>query len=307
MRATSKSLSRDLVISSIMSMGLSTCGQVMQTGDSSTTEVAQASTQPTTTGSTEVGVQFTGAVISAFSVTVDGASYGDMEQFYTAEQGRLAKKISDAGYAGATNVRFDAQLGFLDLWHNMSVFIVADGNQGYMASGNIDSNGAFAIKLPDDAVGDSYNVRANKRIRVNFNYESTSKTFCYNFSAVQQSVSLAARAKPILLNKFESTLTAYDCPVDAPVSSLKIPNAPSANVSAIYPGMSKSEVSVTLGVEGLTITDASNWCYTPSTNDTICDVPYKNTCRCLLHFDTKGVLTTQTNILPARLKDGSWK
>lgn len=278
------------------------CGQIQE-------QSKAKSAEPTPTPSVAADpntLSFRGSVVSAFDVTVDGASYGDMEQFYTAEQARLPKKLSDAGYATATNVRFDAELGFLDLWHSMAVFILGEGQNGYMASGQVDNAGSFVIKLPDDASGDSFRVRANKRIRVKFQVDGAAKTFCYNFSAVQQKVNLSERSKPIILNTFESSLTAYDCPADASPSSLQIP-ASGASAALIAPGMTKSQVSVALGVDGLTILDTANWCYNMTPNDTVCDVQYKDSkCRCSVQFDSKGLLISQSNILGSHLKNGTW-
>lgn len=293
-----------------LSVTVSACGK-MPLADSSTESSPGDNKGEIPQGETGSGVAFTGSVVSAFEVVVDGAPYRDMEDFYTAEAGRLAKKISDAGYAGASNVRFDAELGFLDLWRQMTVFVIAEGTEGYMSNGLVSNNGSFSVSLPEDAAGDSYKVRANKRIKVLFTYENMAKTFCYNFSAVQQNVSLAARAKPILLSRFESSLTAYDCPESTEASELQVPKfktSSQASSETIQPGMSKAQVSVALGVSGLTILDANNWCYSPESNDAICEVAYQNTsCRCSLLFDSKGLLSQQSNISPERLKDGAWK
>lgn len=281
------------------------CGQIQNNENPSKESTPETSSSPE---SEKSGLSFRGAVVSAFEVTVDGQSYGDMEQFYTAELSKLATKVKEAGYSSATNVRFDAELGFLDLWRSMNVFLLAEGDQGYMSSGVVDSSGTFTIALPDDASEDSYQVRANKRIKVKFLSDGATKTFCYNFSAVQQKVSFAARSKPILLKTFESSLTAYDCPADAAVSSLQIPAvAASTEDSKISKSMTKAQVSVALGVDGLSILDTANWCYTPAGPDTVCDIAYTNvTCRCSLQFDESGQLKAHSNVNPKRLNQNSW-
>jgi hypothetical protein len=286
----------------VVSLGSFSCGMSPEGLNQS----SASSTVPYQDSADTDGLFFRGAVVSAFEVVVDGVRYKDMEQFYTAEQGRLSKKFLDAGYPSASHVRFEAELGFLDLWRHMNVFVLAEGNTGYMASGRVESNGSFAIKLPLDAVGDSYRVRANKRIKVKFQTAEVLHTFCYNFSAVQQSVDFESISKPIVLNSFESSLTTYDCPAEEAVSSLKIPPSSSnAELGKIAVGMTKSQVSTVLGVSGLTILDATTWCYAPAQTDNVCAISYQNTtCRCSLVFDAQGLFKSQTNLSPSRLSSG---
>jgi hypothetical protein len=163
-----------------------------------------------------------GSVNSAFALTVDGQDYDDIESYFTAESARLPSKVKDAGYEGYT-VRFDAAIGFNDLTQGMTVYIAGKEKRGYQTKTLIAKNDTFAAKLPAEAAGDVYQIKANKRIGIILTKGSEIKKFCYNFAAVDLEVPYEMVDDPIILSNFKSSLTTYECQQDAGSDSLKVP------------------------------------------------------------------------------------
>lgn len=163
-----------------------------------------------------------GSVNSAFALTVDGKDYSDIEEYFTAESGNLQDKVSDAGYKGY-KVRFDAAIGFNDLTQGMTVYIAAKEKRGYQTKTLIAKNDTFAAKLPKEASGDVYQIKANKRISLILTKGNEIKKFCYNFAAVDLEVPYEAVDSPIILSSFKTSLTTYECQQDAGSDSLKVP------------------------------------------------------------------------------------
>lgn len=156
-------------------------------------------------------ITFTGYVGGVFAVTVDGTGYADMEDFYTKELAALPAKVAAAGYAGDYEIQFDADIGYGDLWENMNIYIAPQNLRGYQGQSRIGRDGKFSITLPGDATDDLYQVKATKKIKVKIDGEGISETLCYNFSAVEQSVAIDDIEKPIILNEFVTSMTAYNC------------------------------------------------------------------------------------------------
>lgn len=156
-------------------------------------------------------ISFKGYIGGVFEVKVDGETYADMEDFYTKELQALPKKIEESGLKGNYRIKFDAQIGYSDLWRNMNVYMAPNSDRGYQGQARVRRDGGFTINFPADAEDDTYRVRATKRISVLVSGEGVTKRFCYNFSAEEQSVSVDSREKPIILREFKTNLTSYAC------------------------------------------------------------------------------------------------
>ena len=200
-----------------------------------------------------------GSVQAAFPITVNEESFNDTEDFFTQESARLPEKVKAAGYGGYST-RFDAQIGFQDLYVGMSVFISATEKRGYQGRTVITRNGTFAISLPADAAGDTYKIRAIKRANVLLTKGNEVRKFCYNFSAVDMDVPYGDKDKPIILESFKTTLTTYECVADPGTESLEIPaNADNPTVIAQNDTTKAPEIKsdyrskITPGVETRTI------------------------------------------------------
>lgn len=163
-----------------------------------------------------------GSITSAFVVNVDGHEYGDMEEYFTAENALLPAMVKDAGYDGF-EARFDAAIGFRDLSVGMTVYVQPQANRGYANKTVVAQNETFAVVLPAEAAGDVYQVRAVKRIAVVLTKGQEIKKFCYNFSAIDLEVPYAEKDKPIVLDNFKSSLTTYECVQEPGAQSLEIP------------------------------------------------------------------------------------
>lgn len=169
-------------------------------------------------------VTFTGSVVSAFAITVDGVRYEDSEDFYTQEVMRLPAKVAAAGYSG-WDATFDAVLGFNDLAHDMMVYIAPTEKRGYSGQASVGTDAKFLVELPSDATDSSYNVRAVKRVNVLLSKDGATKRFCYNFSAVDKNVPFNEKDKPIVLDTFVSKMTLYACESQQ-TGGIVIPSAP---------------------------------------------------------------------------------
>lgn len=187
------------------------------------TPASQTSAVSTDDSSQDSGpIEFSGYVLNAFEVSVDGAQYVDLEDFYTKELERLPAKAAEAGFDASYSMTLEAEIGFKDLWLNMDVYVSPVAKHGYQGSSRVNEEGKFAVSLPGDAVDETYRVRANKRIRVLATRGDETKWFCYNFSAMEKSVPFSDGGKPIILSEFTTSITAYDC-VESKSSGLEIP------------------------------------------------------------------------------------
>lgn len=182
-----------------------------------------------------------GSVSPAFELTVNGESYSDIEDYFTKESARLPDKVTDAGYEGY-KVRFDAAIGYSDLTNGMTVFISGKEKRGFQTKTLIAKNDTFAAKLPVEAAGDTYQIKASKRISVILTKGTEVKKFCYNFAAVDLEVPYEMIDRPIILSNFKSTLTSYECKQDAGSDSLRVPET--SNAPAEYTSVPKTTAKI---------------------------------------------------------------
>lgn len=197
-----------------------------------------------------------GSVNSAFSLTVDGQEYGDIEEYFTAESYRLDKKVAAAGYEGYT-ARFDAAIGFNDLTQGMTVYIAGKDKRGYQTKTLIAKNDTFAAKLPKEAAGDTYQIRANKRISVILTKGSENKKFCYNFAAIDLEVPYEEIDSPVILSSFKSTLTSYECKQDEGSESIKLPANSDKPIDYSAPTQKTTKVKIYDNLRNLIAPDLS--------------------------------------------------
>ncbi|MCX6111180.1 MAG: hypothetical protein NTZ90_16415 [Proteobacteria bacterium] len=271
-----------------------------QSGDSPFNGIKTTSTTDSGTGGTAAAstgpINFTGFVLNAFGVTVDGQPYGDLEAYYTAEVTKLPELAKAAGYDSSYTVRFDANIGFADLWTDMVVYIAPTSDTGYQGTSRVDNAGKFSVGLPAGASASTFQVRANKRIGVVISKTNESHNLCYNFSAENLSVPLTADSKPIILKSFTSSLTAYDCAAES-AGGLSIPaNAPAPKLQLLSKGMSQDAVLNILGRANLTIQANNTWCWNPPTGSDLCAINMVSSCQCSVTFDAKHLASEQQNI-----------
>lgn len=167
-------------------------------------------------------VVFSGSVSSAFDVHVDGLPYADIEEFYTATERTLPARVRQAGYDETWHVRLDAAIGFSDLWQDMIVYVSPAGDSGYQGQTRVDGQGTFSLTIPARGLGQTYRVRANKRINLLLTRGEERQRICYNFSAVERSVSLTETSLPVVLDSFQSQITSYDCAAQG-VEGIEVP------------------------------------------------------------------------------------
>lgn len=151
-----------------------------------------------------------GAVTPAFELTVDGESYRDSEDFYTAELERLPSKIEAAGIdLTGLEVRFAAKVGLTDLPKGMTVHAIAQGIQGTAGMASVRSDGTFAIPLPKTKEPLTVQVRATKRISIELvRGQKVEKKFCYTLSAQKSGLKAT---EFLVLSDFQTSLTKYEC------------------------------------------------------------------------------------------------
>lgn len=193
----------------------------------------QPAAAPTSPAATVLNLPFDlkGSVTSAFQVIVDGIKYDDMEAYYTSVISTLDQKVQQLGYVGYS-AKFDAQLGYADLATGMTVYVTPSTDRGYQGKTTVKSDGTFDITLPPDG-GDTYQIKATKRLSLTLTKAQDVKKFCFNFSGVNLSVPYSDKDKPIVLNAFQSTITAYECQVDPTLEGgLPIPAAPVVTTTA---------------------------------------------------------------------------
>lgn len=180
-----------------------------------TTDAAdqKCGTEPATP--VDTSIEFKGAISGAFMVTVDGQAYNDIEGYYTWLISSLPAQIASLGYAGLTPY-LNAQLGFKDLTEGMDVFIAPVSGKGYAGKSMVNFNDQFSFELAATAEGQDYQLRAVKRITLSLKDQDgiEQKRFCFNFSAVDTNVTIAADDLPVVLSDFKSGVTAYDCNIE---------------------------------------------------------------------------------------------
>ncbi len=285
------------------------CGETAEEKDGKSEEKAETS-QATFGGPSAVGnqVTFDGYVLNAFEVTVDDQPYKDLEDFYTQEIARLPAKVKTAGYDDSYTAEFDAGIGFQDLWTDMKVYVSADGKEGYQGSAAVDQDGQFSIEFPTDGNDSAYRVRANKRISVLISNGEKTDRLCYNFSAIERSVLLSDKSKPIILDSFSTSLTAYDCSQADEGGGMKIPDQMVGATSALLlrKGMTKAQVVDLFGKNDLHV-NGDAWCWSPRAEpNPICAIDYASSCNCWVGFDDEGLVDSQSNIRADRLDLSTW-
>ncbi|MBC7531836.1 MAG: hypothetical protein H7318_09675 [Oligoflexus sp.] len=294
-------MQKSTILVLVLSLSFYSCGD--NKDDKSNDQPAPATTE-STVAAEATKASLRGFVANAFEVTVDGEAFPDLEAFYTAEILRLPAKVKAAGYDDVKSVRFDAQIGFQDLFRGMDVYALATGKTGYQGTSQIASDGSFSLSFPEHSA--TYRIRANKRIRVILQRASSTLNICYNFSATEKSAPLDG--EPLILSDFSTSLTAYECPATTTTKQLEIPVNSETALIKIIPGMTKSEVLESLGSEGLFI-ETTRWCWrtvSVQTKHANCDRTNGLTCQCSVSFDAEGKLDSQSNISVSKMDILSW-
>lgn len=241
-------------------------------------------------------ITFSGYVQVAFEVTVDGERYSDMEAFFLIENERIIKLAADAGYPNAV---LDARIGYQDLYEDMTVYLSATSERGYLGTDHVASDGEFAVSLPSDAESEEYKVKATKRIAVKLD---DTTAHCYNFQASETSVKLEAKEKPIILDTFESKLTSYQCSNISEDTGITVPKPiESVPPSKLKLGMTKSEVTSVLGLDGM-FRQGSQWCYRLVANCVVYQLETEP-CICSVTFDEDGKVADFDNIKSSLLDE----
>ena len=146
--------------------------------------------------------------ISPIDIDVDGQSYSDGEDFYTAELSRLEGVVAKE-YPGF-GMDFEAAVGLRDLKRGMSVYLVSQ-NDGFSGESKVDGSGKFSFYIPNEYADDTYTLRAYKRIGLRLNPpEGSGKTptyWCYNMYAER----VGTVGKSVVLREFTTKVTRYQC------------------------------------------------------------------------------------------------
>lgn len=217
---------------SFCALFMNSCYMQVDSNDDSRAEDTQRSSDTTPVSTTPASmnlgkklVDVSGYVVSAFEVQVDGTDYLDLEDFYTKELDRLPNRMKEAGYDESYTFELEAQIGFEDLWRDMTVYILSAGKAGYQAKTFVNDQGGFKTFLPVSEEDRSYKIRANKRISIRATKAGETKLFCYNFSAKEKDATFTSLANPTILDSFTTTITAYECMNDD-ASGLVVPERP---------------------------------------------------------------------------------
>ena len=202
--------------------------------------------------------------VSPINISVNGKSYRDSEDFYTQEVKRLKAEV--AKNYPQHSLFFDADVGLRDFKQNLLVLLVATSETGVASESVVDGKGKFAFNLPSDIdKQQTYTIRASKRIGLRLVKDQEVISWCYNLFA-QNDVTLDS--KSIILRKFETVITSYQCEEDN-TSSIEVPenpikyvpeafeNADHYNGYGPYP-KSKSVPVVTPAVDGQDVINTLN-------------------------------------------------
>jgi len=149
-----------------------------------------------------------GYIESAFTIRVNGISYNDSEQAYTAELAHLLSEASRAGYGGY-RLEYEAQMGLGDLSSNTLVFVQAEGGTGFSGRTKVGFDSQFLIEVPE-GVGSKFDIKTVKRVSVIFTSADGEHQikWCYNLFGIANGVTTA---NLITIDTFVTELTAYDC------------------------------------------------------------------------------------------------
>ena len=282
------------------------CGSI-DTSSSSSTNSIPDDTEDLDNNSdeqSETTILFEGFVSNAFEATIDEIQYEDLEDFNTHEMDKLPEKINEAGFSDSYEVKFDAEIGFKDLWNSMIVYITPVTNRGYQSSSFVGHNGNFSLLLPKKSLDNEYKVRANKRIVIILSNEQETLRLCYNFSATDKAVMSSDKEKPVILSEFTTKITKYGCERSTN-SSMFIPATKIENLDEdekentfkMNPGNSKITLLETLGKDYLLIESNTKWCwYSDNINESdMCAINYASACQCSIEFDEDNLLYKTTN------------
>ena len=250
-------------------------------------------------------ITFKGYIQNAFKIEVNNKEYSDVEEYFTNQIDDLTELIEKAGYVGYKH-EFIAEIGLEDLWNNMDVYISPKEQRGFLGKASIDNKGGFNINLPAEANDAEYQVRANKRIGLRLSKADEIKNVCYNFSALDKSVSFSYKEKPIILDKFKTSLTKYDC--EKKEGKLDLPKAEIVNL--IKKGTNKTDVLRLLGNENLYLF-SNYFCYKdnkPEAYSSQCQSNnwLENDCECIVGFDSNNKAYYQINISQKYLDIVNW-
>ena len=166
--------------------------------------------------------------ITPLNITVDNVTYTDSEDFYTHEKQRLTADAAKS-YPAYT-LFFDANVGLQNFKQGISVFLVASSDAGVASESTVDGNGKFSFNLVADSVNktDLYTIRADKRVSVRMVDGEDEIKLCYNlYSEVDSTLTTS-----IILRKFVTTPTEYNCVANSTDGGIQLPANPASGTTA---------------------------------------------------------------------------
>lgn len=228
-----------MVLSSLLLFALG-CGSVPQNASEMTTEEkAQAeSEKAANAGLSNPSDYFSvEGYVSPISISVDGKSYKDSEDFYTQELRRLQVEVKKQ-YPDYS-LSFDANVGLKNFKTGMYVFLVATNDVGVASEAYVNGTGKFIFTLESDVDRTAeYTLRATKRIGLTLSKKGASPiTWCYNMYA-EKNVVLDGKSN--VLRSFTTAVTEYECS-DSNESGISLPDSDGSEMDALWSKRSAAE------------------------------------------------------------------
>ena len=233
---------------------------------------------------------FKGYLGGVFEITVDGVKYDSSEDWYNKEIEKIPARLAEAGYPDA-EFQFDAEVGLDDFAYDTKVNLQSQGGTGWAGSSQVVPNdGSYEIKLPEGAFG-RYQLKTVKRVSLTVNGD---KKFCYNFLGLAKDYDLNPESRPIIIEEFETKLTAYKCSAHTvDDNGVLIPVMTGIVKIPLRKGDTKVFVRDSLGEpDDYTITGTSSkWLYRGLSNTTE-DARFYNSAYCEINFDYNDKLSS---------------
>jgi hypothetical protein len=154
-------------------------------------------------------VTYSGYVQKAFNLNVNGASFGDSEQFYTNFIDQLIKPTY--GDLKNAEVVVEGQYGMDEFGSASYVFMAPTVNEGDLFEAVTDQHSKFTVTVVPGALGELYKARVIIRIGLLVTIDRVADHYCYVLYGLRDGIRLADQAKPVVFDSFKTQLNTYRC------------------------------------------------------------------------------------------------
>lgn len=156
-------------------------------------------------------VVFEGYIQRAFDIRVNSVEFLDSEDFYSRFIDELVLQERWQQSLVLATIEVEGEYGVDTFGSHAKAFLVSESENGSAFEATANRDAKFKIKIPGEAVGDTYKLRVLWRIGLRIETEEEVFHYCYQLHGRKSGIEITEENKSVIVDQFETQLTKYKC------------------------------------------------------------------------------------------------